>query len=271
MNIGIIGLGIVGSANAFGFKKLGHKVFVHDIKLKTSINIILKTSIVFICVPTPSRKNGACDTRIVEKVLKLLNKKKYQGVICIRSSTEPGFTQKMIDHYKNNNICFVPEFLRERCAKKDFIKDHQLLAVGTKYKKVFKITVKAHGPYPVNKEMITPTEAEILKYFINLYASLRITFANIFYEISNQFGSNYNKIKDCYVKTGRGSPKMYLDVNSNLRGYAGICLPKDTKSIIHLIKKKKLHFDLISSIHSDNQKLKKTVFKGMRFSEKNEK
>ena len=79
INIAVFGLGVVGSANAFGFKKLGHKVFVHDIKLKTSINIILKTSIVFICVPTPSRKNGACDTRIVEKVLKLLDKKKYQG------------------------------------------------------------------------------------------------------------------------------------------------------------------------------------------------
>jgi len=271
MNIGIIGLGVVGSANAYGFKKLGHKVFVHDLKLNTSIEDTLNTQLVFICVPTPSKKNGACDTRTVEKIIRLLNNKKYQGIICIRSSTEPGFTQRMINKYQNKKICFVPEFLRERCAIQDFTKDHQLLAVGTKSKKIFNIVVKAHGYFPVNKEMLTPSEAEILKYFINLYASLRITFANIFYEIANKFDSNYNKIKNCYIKTGRGSPKMYLDVNSKLRGYAGICLPKDTKSIIHLIKKKKLKFDLISSIHSDNKKLKKTVFKGMRFSEKNDK
>ena len=57
---------------------------------------------------------------------------------------------------------------------------------------------------------------------------------------------------------------MYLSVNKFLRGYAGICLPKDTKAIISLLKKIDLNFDLIKSIESDNNKYKKTVFKGMR-------
>ena len=61
---------------------------------------------------------------------------------------------------------------------------------------------------------------------------------------------------------------MYLSVTKNLRGYAGICLPKDTKTIISLLKKLKLDFDLIKSIHTDNQKYKKTIFKGMRFGKK---
>ena len=33
MRIGIVGIGIVGSAIKYGFKRLGHKVIVHDIKL----------------------------------------------------------------------------------------------------------------------------------------------------------------------------------------------------------------------------------------------
>ena len=54
MKIGIIGVGIVGSAIKFGFEKLGHKVFTHDIRYDTSIEDVKETDVVFICVPTPS-------------------------------------------------------------------------------------------------------------------------------------------------------------------------------------------------------------------------
>ena len=166
MKIGIIGLGVVGGANKYGFLKIGHKVYVHDPKLKTNLKNILDTEIAFICVPTPSKKNGSCDTIIVEKCIKDLSMLKYKGVICVRSSTEPGFTEKVIKKFKNKSICFVPEFLRERCARKDFVKEHNLLAVGTASKKVFKIVVKAHKHLPKNTVHMKPTEAEILKYYI---------------------------------------------------------------------------------------------------------
>lgn len=268
MIIGVVGLGVVGSANKYGFEKIGHKVIVHDIKYKTNIRDLNKTNIVFLCVPTPSNKDGSCNTSIVDSVLKNLEKIKYKGIICIRSSTEPGFTEKVIKKYKNNKICFVPEFLRERMAKKDFVKNHELLAVGTKSKKIFKEVVKAHGKLPKNIKMLKPTEAEILKYYINVFASLRVTFANIFFEICQKFNCDYEKVKESYITTGRGSPNMYLTVTKNLRGYAGICLPKDTKTIILLLKKLKLNFNLIKSIHTDNEKYKKTIFKGMRFGKK---
>jgi len=57
---------------------------------------------------------------------------------------------------------------------------------------------------------------------------------------------------------------MYLDVNPNLRGYGGMCLPKDTQAIASLLKQLDLDFELINSVHTDNEKFKKTVFNGMR-------
>ena len=113
MVIGIIGLGVVGSANKYGFEKIKHKVLVHDIKFKTTIHNIQNSNIVFLCVPTPSYKNGSCNTFLVEKTLYELNKIKYKGIICIRSSTEPGFTEKMIKKFRNNKICFVRIFKRK--------------------------------------------------------------------------------------------------------------------------------------------------------------
>ena len=69
MNIGIIGDGVVGSAINFGFQRLGHDVFVHDIRYETSIKDVLNTEVCYICVPTPSKEDGSCNTSIVESVI----------------------------------------------------------------------------------------------------------------------------------------------------------------------------------------------------------
>ena len=55
MRIGIIGLGVVGSAINTGFEILGHDMIVHDPKLETKIKDILSSEIVFVCVPTANR------------------------------------------------------------------------------------------------------------------------------------------------------------------------------------------------------------------------
>jgi len=263
MKIGIIGLGAVGSANKQGFEHIGHEVLVHDVKLDTTIQDVLSTEINFICVPTPSTDDGQCDTTIIESVIQELDDSNYTGIIAIRSTSVPGFTQSMIEKHKTLAICFVPEFLRERCAADDFINNHKLLAVGTFDIWVFRKIVKAHGGLPENTEHLTPTEAEVLKYFNNVYASLRVTFANVMYEICEKLNCDYTTIKNSYIKTGK-AVDMYLDVSDGLRGYGGMCLPKDTKALARLMEKLELDLNLISSIDRDNSKFKRTVFNGMR-------
>jgi UDPglucose 6-dehydrogenase len=263
MKLGIVGLGAVGSANKNGFEYLGHEVIGHDIRLDTKITDILETEIVFLCVPTPQAQDGSCDTSIIEGVIQDLDLHTYRGIIAIRSTVVPGFTQRMIETYKNLTICFVPEFLRERCAADDFIHNHKLLAIGTHDIWVYRKLVKAHGELPEHTEHLTPSEAEVLKYYNNVYAALRVTFANVMYEICDKLDCDYTTIKNAYIKTGKAID-MYLDVNPGLRGYGGMCLPKDTQAIAALLNQLNLDFDLIKSIHNDNSKLKKTVFNGMR-------
>jgi UDPglucose 6-dehydrogenase len=263
MKIGIVGLGAVGSANQAGFEHLGHQVITHDIKLNTKISDIVETEIVFLCVPTPQADDGSCDTHIIESVIKELDKINYKGIIAIRSTVVPGFTQRMIDTHKSLTICFVPEFLRERCAADDFINNHKLLAIGTHDIWVYRKVVKAHGDLPENTEHLTPNEAEVLKYYNNVYAALRVTFANVMYEICNKLDCDYTTIKNAYVKTGK-AVDMYLDVNPDLRGFGGMCLPKDTQALAALMNDLDLEYNLIQSIHVDNNKFKKTVFNGMR-------
>ena len=262
MEIGIIGLGIIGSACKFGFEKLGHKVLGHDIILDTKINDLLGCEVIYICVPTPSNEDGSCNTSIVEEVVLELNKLNYKGVVAIKSTVKPTTTLKL-QNTTTLEICFVPEFLRERSALVDFIENHDLLAIGTKNKEVFNLIKECHGHYPQNISQLDPTEAEILKYYSNVLNALKVTFANEMYEICEKLNVNYTKIKNAFVK--RGTTKdVYLDVSDNFRGYAGMCLPKDTKALAALVKELDLDLDLFRVIDEENNKFKPTVFEGMR-------
>jgi len=263
MNVGIIGDGVVGSAIGHGFKKLGHIVTVHDIKYDSKISDIINTDVVFICVPTPSKDNGECDTSTVESVVKQLYDINYAGISCIKSTVLPGTTEKLIDKYPQANICFVPEFLRERCAISDFTDNHDLCVIGTKDDHNFSIIKKLHGSYPRKVIKLSPTEAELVKYFNNVFNATLITFSNNFYEICKNLDVNYSNVKNAVIHRDH-IYDQYLDCNDNFRGFGGACLPKDTSGLAHLAKSMGLKGELFKTVLSDNENYITTTFEGMR-------
>ena len=196
------------------------------------------------------------------KIYRKLYRYFKQWIIVIKSTVTPGFTDNIIKKHVRLKICHSPEFLRERFAKNDFI-NNNILVIGTKNTSIFKKIKKIHGHYAKAVERLSPTESELLKYYANGFAGLRIVFANIIFELSKKLGCKYDKIKKCYIKTGKASD-LYLDVNKNFRGYGGTCLPKDIEVLNNLIYKHKLSFELIRSIIEDNKKFKITIPKGMR-------
>jgi UDPglucose 6-dehydrogenase len=262
MKIGIVGLGVVGSACRHGFELIGHIVNVHDIAMDTSLSDLLDTEIIYVCVPTPENTDGSCNIDAVEQTVAELSKLNYQGVIALKSTAAPGTTQRLIDKYQLR-ICFVPEFLRERCAVEDFVNNHELLAVGTDDPEIYEIVVKSHGMLPKHTSMLNSTEAEVLKYFSNVFNAVRVVFSNNMFEICKSLGLDYDKIKDTYLLRKTASPD-YMDVSEELRGYGGMCLPKDTKALDALVKQLGLDLKLFETIDKDNQQFKRTVFPGMR-------
>ena len=260
MNIGIVGVGIVGGACKFGFEKLGHCVKVHDIKLDTAIEDVLDTEIVFICVPTPSDPSGSCDISIVRSVVCLLAEKEYDGIIAIKSTVVPGTTEALIKE-TNKEICFVPEFLRERCSITDFTENHDVCIVGTPSTAVFEKVKKAHGKFPDKFIHLTSSEAEFTKYFNNVFNATLIVFANSFYEVCKNNNVNYTNIKNAIVNRKHISDN-YLDCNENFCGFGGMCLPKDTMALANLCKD--INVDFFENLLKENSKYKITVYDGMR-------
>ena len=109
-----------------------------------------------------------------------------------------------------------------------------------------------HGSLPDEFVRCTPTEAELIKYFNNIYNATLITFANNFYEVCNHLGVNYTNVKNAVVRRKHISDN-YLDCNKNFRGFGGACLPKDTKAIAHLVEQNNLESTLFKNLLEHNK------------------
>lgn len=288
MKIGIVGIGVVGGAVKYGMEKLGHEVLVHDIALETKLMDVLPTEVCFICVPTPENEDGSCDISIVEDVVCQLASWEYKGIIVIKSTVAPGTTEKLYEKYKDTyytgvphgelKLAFVPEFLRERCAISDFTENHDICVIGVMgaygmgsfglpgtdlSHKVFETLKVVHGKYPQQFARMTPTEAELCKYFSNVFNAMRVTFANGFYDVCQKLGADYTKIKDAVVQRPT-LIDMYLDCNENFRGFAGVCLPKDTAAFAKLAENLNIDAQIFRTIVEDNKLYNATVIEGMR-------
>lgn len=265
MNIGVIGLGVVGKAIKEGFEYLEHNVLIHDVKYQNSDVIdVLDTEVCFLCVPTPESKDGTCDTSIVESVILQLLQVDYEGLIAIKSTVTPGLVDDLSEKFNTKKICFVPEFLRERCASFDFIHNQDLCVIGVYCDEDYELVKKAHGNLPKSFSKCSPKEAEFVKYFNNVYNAMLITFANSFSSICDSNDVDYSKVKEVIVQRNH-IQDIYLNSSVDTRGFGGACLPKDTSALNELAKRvTKYDITFFEDILKQNKQFETTVFKGMR-------
>ena len=257
MKIGIVGKGFVGNAISVGFENQGHEVLVHDTKLNTKIEDVIEARLIYICVPTPSSEDGSCNINIVESVLVQLSELNYEGSVCIKSTIVPGTTERFRNQFSNLNIGFVPEFLREKTAVEDFLHNNSVLVIGTDDDVMKERVIESHGVLPSHTVTMTPTEAELTKYFSNTYKAIRVTFANGFYNLCQSMGSDYDKVRDAYLFHSLNEGH-YLKVNKQFGGFGGTCLPKDSKALSKLVDELGLPMEIFKVIVSDNDKFTKT-------------
>lgn len=262
MKIGIIGVGFVGKAVRHGLTRIGHDIVPFDVKMpETSLKDVLDTETVFISVPTPPSPEGSCDVSIVEKVVGELAEAKYRGLVAIKSTVEPGTTDRLAKRYPQLRLAFCPEFLRERAMYVDFVENHDVCIIGSYTEKDAALLKAVHDPLPKQFALVSPLEAELAKYFMNVFNALRIVYANQFYDVCKAAGADYKKIKNAIVKH-RNVQDAYLDCNENYRGFGGSCLPKDTKAFAQYVDKLLGHewgLSIFEGIVDINQRYKTTV------------
>lgn len=158
----------------------------------------------------------------------------YKGIIAIKSTIIPGTTDSLINKYPLLNILFIPEFLHERSALDDLL-NSKLCLIGSYNEDNYLKIVKIFKNIYKNFKLVTPLEAELTKYFQNVYNTSKILFANAFYEVCRKNNVNYDNI----IKTLKSKDEIdtsYLLCNNNMRGPSGPCLVKDTLAFNQYVK-----------------------------------
>lgn len=260
MNIGLIGVGVVGTAVKYGFEvKRGHDLFVYDLKLPdTSIEEVYNNSeIIFICVSTPKNQDNSCNINNVRdtclKINSIAKNNNETKDVVIKSSVIPGTTDRLAKEFTSIRFAMNPEFLLEMAATHDFC--HQdICVIGTQYDDIYEKIVKIHGNLAKEFIKTTPATAEVVKYYCNVFNATRIIFANMFYDIANKVGADYDEAKKIATKR-YNMIDSYLDCNKNLKGYAGTCLPKDTYAIMSLSEQLGIQYNFLKGLIEDNERL----------------
>ena len=241
MKVGIVGQGFVGSAIREGLKSF-HNVLTYDRNPAKTMAVTLDQvvnhgEIIFVCVPTPMRISGECDTRILENVVHEIDEiaskiKSNTKTVVIKSTVPPGTTSRLDEKYKNIDVAFSPEFLTEANSFDDFKNQSRIIVGGTGAKKVKQMFRK---PFPKIPIVITKSDtAEMVKYFINCFLASKVIFANQMYDICESTGIDYDKVCEYALLDKRiGSSHLAVPGPDGDTGYGGHCFPKDITAMIY--------------------------------------
>ncbi len=238
----------------------GRLVFTGDLK-----EAVLKSDVVFLCLPTPMGENGSADLKYVRtaaadigKILKDAGDKNFK--IIVNKSTVPVGTSRQITEIidacgiKNYAVVSNPEFLREGFAVDDFMKPDRIV-IGSDNKNALQIMRDLYEPFVRQGNPIiemNPESAEVTKYAANSYLAMRITFMNELANFCEKAGANVD-----LVRKGLGSDtrigKRFLFPGI---GYGGSCFPKDVKALIKTAEEKNSPMKILEAVDEVNNRQK---------------
>ncbi|TCK05274.1 nucleotide sugar dehydrogenase [Phorcysia thermohydrogeniphila] len=298
MRIAVIGLGYVGLVGAMCLASMGHEIVGVDIdegkinKLKngelpiyeegleeyykkaveegrvsftTDVKeAVEKTELCFVCVGTPSRKDGTVNLSYVEsaatEIGRALKDKDSFYTVCFRSTIPPGTSNSLIIPIleresgkkvgKDFGYAFNPEFLREGTAIYDFFNPPKTV-VGAGDERSAEVILEVYKDIPGGKFKLPIVESEMVKYVDNVWHAIKVAFANEVGYFAKQHGADGRLVMKVFCE----DRKLNISPYYLMPGFAfgGSCLPKDVKGFVSIANQKGIEVPLISSVMKSNE------------------
>ncbi len=298
MNIAVIGTGYVGLVTGTCFAETGNNILCVDIdknkieKMQKGIvpifepglellfernikdgrlkfttvlkDAVIKSSIIFLCLPTPQDEDGSADLKYILGVADDLGKifkenPKIGFKIIVDKSTVPvGTSEKVKNVIKKHapefefDVASNPEFLREGMAVEDFMKPERVI-IGTSNEKTKMILDELYEPFVRSGNPVyfmDEKSAEMTKYAANSFLAAKISFMNEIANLCELTGAEVDKVRIGIGSDSRiGKRFLFPGV-----GYGGSCFPKDVIALINTANENKYDFKILKSVYDVNKK-----------------
>lgn len=256
MHIGVVGGGFVGSATAL-LECAEVTVTVYDLDparckpLGTQLNHLCACDLVFVCVPTPTYDDGACNTTIVERCVRTLQEAGIHNIV-LRSTVPPGTSDAL-------NVAFMPEFLTELNWRQDFVNCKQWVfgprtdADADLFRTLFQLAKKNGAILHDTVTIMGRKEAELVKYTRNNFLALKISFFNEIYQLCKLTGADYEAVRAGIEGDARiGLSHTAVPGYDGHFGFGGTCLPKDTSALLQYMRSAGMESHIVNAAVTRN-------------------
>ena len=223
-----------------------------------------QSEISFLCVGTPSLRNGRLDLSSVERSCEevgraLRSKKEFHWVV-LRSTVLPGTAKSLaiptIESASRKRagvdfaVCANPEFTREGSAIHDFL-DPAITVLGADD---LSHLLPIRELYQGVSGRIFETSlgvAEMVKYVCNAFHALKVTFSNEIGTLCQQLDVDEKAVTEIFTSDTRlNISTAYLTPGF---AFGGSCLPKDLRALTYCAKQLDLNLPLLRAIMLSNE------------------
>ena len=214
-------------------------------------------SIIFICVGTPTGKDGRCDLShvmgVADSISDALDSFDTPPTVVVKSTVPVGTTHKVAERLKGNySIANNPEFLREGNAIDDFMNPDRVVC-GVEDDRAKETLEKLYAPFISDGNPIFFFDihsSEMVKYASNAMLACKISFINEIASLCERNGANIERVRAGMCADSRIGNQFFKPGI----GYGGSCFPKDTLAVMEMGEDAKAPCLVNTAVHELNQR-----------------